>query len=476
MATTIQFVSHVPAIDGVTPTVRLDLNSQSLGLMVDVDGIDLTPPPLQRSMASTLMVDGELVVASAHGNRLIEIPLRPLGGTAENVAVTMQALARELARPTNVLKVQLDGMTDPVYFKTYRAPDYDLVLRRFLLNLGTMTTLKLPAEPYALGAVETALSNITVNTNPSAGTNPCLMDVTGIKGDWLTPALIRMPTSTVVLGDNAMSALSTRRRGTVSATPFLRELDSGTSLTLGTDTTHPGNDVLYSGAGSNYARTTFATNAAMVTRLSGNIASGSASTDLRGMYRVFLRCAKSVAGDDIQVRLQWGPTATLVTNATTPAGGTTARHLIDLGLIQIPQGADPIFDGPSGRELSVENMAFILQAQRVSGSGNLQMDCLLLMPADSDFGLAKWMTGASGSDLFIDSGSGNIHFRNGTASVVSSIAPEISGGWPMLQPGQTTRIFFLDSIGISWSHAFRTIAGVYVYYWPRYLVVRPAGA
>ncbi|HEU4542193.1 MAG TPA: hypothetical protein VFR23_13780, partial [Jiangellaceae bacterium] len=122
----------------------------------------------------------------------------------------------------------------------------------------------------------------------------------GIKGDAPTPLFLIAPTGLVVTG-RRQSVLSVRRRGTPSATPFALQAET---LAVGDDTSLLGPDAAMSGTGSDYARTTFATNATMVTRLNSTTAHpSSASVDARGRYRIFSRHRKSVAGDTIKVRL-----------------------------------------------------------------------------------------------------------------------------------------------------------------------------
>jgi hypothetical protein len=107
VAGVVQFVDRIDA----APTVRLDLNSAASGLMVGVAGIDFSPPPVLRASAGTLLGDGERVPAWAYANRVLKVPVQVVSATATAAAVALQSLARELARPTNVLRVRLDGMS-----------------------------------------------------------------------------------------------------------------------------------------------------------------------------------------------------------------------------------------------------------------------------------------------------------------------------------------------------------------------------
>lgn len=158
-----QFVDRIdPA-----PTVRLDLNSFASGLMVGVAGIDFSPPPVRRSAVGTLLGDGERIPAWAYGNRVLKIPVQMVATTAAGVAGALQALARELTRPSNVLRVRLDGMTAYTFYRTLPAPDYTLAMLRLLAAANTTATLEIPAEPFGLGLPVVAVNAATVNNDPA---------------------------------------------------------------------------------------------------------------------------------------------------------------------------------------------------------------------------------------------------------------------------------------------------------------------
>jgi hypothetical protein len=163
VAGVVQFVDRIDA----APTVRLDLNSAASGLMVGVAGIDFSPPPVLRASAGTLLGDGERVPAWAYANRVLKVPVQVVSATATAAAVALQSLARELARPTNVLRVRLDGMSAYTFYRTLPAPDYTLAMLRLLAQANTLATLEIPAEPFGLGLPVVAVNGVTVNNDPS---------------------------------------------------------------------------------------------------------------------------------------------------------------------------------------------------------------------------------------------------------------------------------------------------------------------
>jgi hypothetical protein len=331
--------------------------------------------------------------------------------------------------------------------------------------------LEIPAEPFAYGLLETPVSGVTVSTDPAAGSNGCFVDVTGVKGDVESPAIIRWPASAIA--DDQETIFAVRRRGTPSSAPFLIQAEA---MTQGTDTATQVNDANFSGSGNNYSRTTFATNATMVSRLQV-LTVGSAGVDLRGTYRVLVRYDKSVSGDGINLQLVWGPDSFgTVFNDVVATRSTTSTTTADLGLISIPSGVDPVY-GPDGVELPVSNTCLLqLRAQRTSGSGTIDFDFLVLVSADDRFGIVHWDDAASSpTDHWILDANGTVaHARNASSQVISTAAPQISSGLPMLTPNQSNRIYMLRSTrpGDTWS--LTTVTPVSVSYFPRYLTVRPA--
>jgi hypothetical protein len=167
VASTVQFVDDISA----SPTVRLDLSSGAAGVMIARGGIDLSPPPMRRTVVTTPLIEGEPVTSSVPSNRVIKLPLQLTNTlTKDQSATLLQNLGRELSRDRNFLKVQLAGMTSPVFFRTYAAPDYVLSMVRMLIQVGRVE-LEIPAEPYGYGPKVT-LPAVTVSKDPAgAGTD-----------------------------------------------------------------------------------------------------------------------------------------------------------------------------------------------------------------------------------------------------------------------------------------------------------------
>lgn len=473
----LKFVASVAA----SPTVRLNLHDPGAliarqgNATFHVDkGLSFPPPPLRRATAGTLLADGVRIPAAAYDNRTLHIPLVLRAPTADAQAASIQALVTELNRPSNILMWQPDKATQPVFFRTFRCTIDDIMER--LYNYRRVT-LELLAEPFAVGPEE-ALSNPSVSNDPAAVSNACFFDVTGIKGDVETPLILTFGAGAgLIVTNRRSSAFAVRRRGTPSNTPLLRQAEA---LTLGTDTTLPGNDPLMSGSSSNYARCSFGTATNLVTRLSGFVVGTgtSQSVDYRGTYRVYARVRQSVSGDQILWRLRWGSLSTVVIANDTvgpfPVG--TVQGLVDLGLVQMPVGADPVHDGYSGVELPVLAAYVELQIQRASGSGNCDVDYLLFVPADDRLLLVKWPSAASGSTNLVVDGTHEMVFAvdSGNGSIKTAQAPETAGGFPLVSPNVTNRVFFLPAVDNNSNDDNPGITlTISPSYFPRYLYVRP---
>jgi hypothetical protein len=119
--------------------------------------------------------------------------------------------------------------------------------------------------------------------------------------------------------------------------------------------------------------------------LSGNLATAPVSTVIVsgvllhvGTYRVFARCAPAGVGAAlVQLLLKWAPRGqNLHVNpaVTIDAGGATGWHLLDLGLIDIP-------DFPA--DLGSQGWTCSVNGQMASaGTGQAYLDCLLFVPTE----------------------------------------------------------------------------------------------
>ncbi|MGA4726297.1 hypothetical protein ACPB67_02655 [Micromonospora taraxaci] len=614
----VQFVDTVSA----SPTVRLDLNNESPWATA---GVDFSPPPLKYAWSGTLLTDGERPSAAAYGNRRLGLSLELIAGSQDAAADAMQALWRELNRPTNVLKYQPEGATNPVFFRTLRSMD-NAVQDYPGTGAGVLRTVsvEIAAEPFAVGLRET-LSQVTVsndssegaalnanpffetnatswspssgtfvrstaqfhqgvasglltpdgvNTHPAVGSElvpgiagvsfrargwvrcavarsiqfgfnwynassgyisesvttealaantwtfldfsavaPSLTALTqikvvlpgvapssnllyldeaqisqvgtppgmcfdlagsAIKGDVETPLFLSFVAGDVLVTGRRQSAIAVRRRGTPSSMPMVVQAET---MSLDTDATLQFDSAMSGSGPYNAVRISFAS-AGLNRRLYGTTYPAAPSVDARGTYRVFARVRKSVGGDVMTMRLTGTYNgANFNGDAVTLPSGTDPRW-VDLGLLPYPVGYDPVTDGYSNSPLPVTGTALSLYAARTSGSGTIDIDALLLVPADDRYCQVQW-SGISGPTAFVlDSGATAVYGAGASGELAPTDLMQLSGLPPMVTPGQASRIVFARDVGTTSSGGDDKTGSTRItpYYWPRYLHVRPVSS
>jgi len=464
MADLVRFVDSIVA----SPTVRLDLNGEATNGWY-VRSFSAPAPRLRRSMSSNAMRDGINVGSSSYDARTLVLELECLKNDQDSAATELQKLARELDRDGNFLMYQPQGATKPVFFKTFRSVLSQIedviaqkAMRRFVVELL--------AEPFALGLRET-LGPFVVNNDPAAGSNGCYFDASGVIGDVPARAVIVNTSRSV-----AYAAVATRSHGTLANLPWWVQAES---VTLSTDTTNPGGgpDAAMSGAGANnFARTSFAT-ATMATRLQWNLASLTSAqrAELAGTFRLLAVIRRSDATSVMTVR---GLGDSVSTGADVVVPKTTVRQILDLGVVSFSGSrvGHDTSDNPFYQSL-VE-----VQASRSSGTGTLDWDLLLMVPADESLMLISSYVDTGKDQLidgvreqvfsYVDAGSGPF---SGQAEQFGAVA-QVGGGFPSLVPGVTNRVFFIESEGVGAVCTKSETNSLTAYYWPRYLFVRPVSS
>lgn len=458
-----------------TPTVRLDLTVAPWRLQ-KTSRFD--PPAVKRSRASTLLTDGAVYPASAYDDRVLELHLLMEEASTDAAATAVQDLARELDRPDgDIFEYRLPGQTNSVFFHTVRLAMESVEI--VTDGRDQLITAPVIAEPFGYGLPED-LGNITVNNDPAAATNPTHFDVTGVKGDVEAPMRIRRPvTGAGSLAPGTRVLFATRRRGTIANVPYLLQAES---MTQGTDTTTQPNDFAMSGAGNNFSRCTFATVATMDVRLTANEHPATPTVDAQGTYRIFGRFRTSASGIRVQIRFG-GTTDPVQAAAVTQLreveipNTNSAEQVHDLGLLQIPAGVAARRNGPSGESLSFEGVRIELWAARDSGASDLDIDYFILVPADDRLALTDetgdWTTSAD-SAIVYDSFADLFYVHRSTDdAIVNNGVGVLLGSLPMLRPGGTNRIYFVDNLAPN-VNGVTTTEGLELSYWPRYLSIRPA--
>lgn len=321
----------------------------------------------------------------------------------------------------------------------------------------------------------TLRQSFVINNDPAAATTGMFLDVAGssIIGDVETPLFLKVGASSVVTSGRRQSAVGVRRRGVPSVVPLVWQMEASS---LFTDTTLQANDAAMSGSGQNYLRCSFATTTSLVTRAGWSTWPAAPSVDNRGTYRAFLRCRKNTAGPSTVLVALGASLSGVAVNSGTVEVTNTVLRWVDLGLIQIPIGADPSTDGYSGTQLPVAGMDWRIYGQLGSGSATLDLDALVLIPADDRLALIKWPD-ASTATSFICDGARSQVYAVGANGEVQGVQPiELAGALPIVTPSQDTRLVWMQDVGqtsIS-SDSKTATTTVTPYYWPRYLYVRGA--
>jgi hypothetical protein len=424
---------------------------------------------MRRSVASSMLRDGDWVGASAYGNRELNLVLN-LFSVGDAAATQVQALQRELDRPVNLLQYTPGGVTNPVFFRTFRtSPD---AVRWDITRKQVKVTVL--AEPFALGLRED-LAAITIRNDPTLA-NGLFCDLTGIKGDVETPLFLEYAD-----GGGSLNRAGFTVGVRAGASPYPVRFQQAESFNShGIDTTATA-DATFSGGSK--SRCTFASTPAQTERLGSKFAAiaDPVGAENWGVYRVFARVVQTVATDVITMACKAGP-GIAEYNRTVTLPSHTRPQLVDLGTIDTTLGASTL-GGFSATEYRIEDQARLsIAAGRTSGTGSLDIDYVALVPADECFG--SW---TSFSPVTFTTDLGVIDGPNSAAYIATALSgatpgrgatnfSTITGRLPRVMPGsnrlvivETTRTETAPSSNLLTSTISMTIR-----YWPRYVnVARP---
>ena len=445
-----KFVDSIAA----SPTVRLDLNDETTWTCTRFDpGV----PTIRRAMSSNAMTDGIHVSSSSYDARTITFDLLLRTSTQDLNATQIQTLARELDRATNIVMYQPNGLTKPVFFKTFRS---NLSQIQDILTSTAMRTctIELLAEPFALGLMET-VSVGTVNNDPAHATNGCYFDIAAasVIGDVATPCLI-VDTVAAQVG----TTWGVRQHGTPSDGVYFYQGESASLVGF----TNPGGgpSAANSGTGANnYVRATPGTMS-----LSWSIAGTDAQRIARaGDYRLLAVVTPSVADVWTLAVEQVG-----AYGYNTPVACVgTGRQIVDLGVYNLGNSFRP---GSAGSFAPADDTIILVGAY--GGSGTLDFDYLQLVPADEISGTCV-ITGASRDHAF-DSAMDSAYaietagtLPSGTSNVGD--VGQASGGFISLVPNQVNRVIWVKHTAENEITKANT-SSLTVYYWPRYVFIRPS--
>jgi hypothetical protein len=459
MPSTWRFVDQPTA----NPNTLLDMNDGATWKCLGDTFFKLPSPPLKRSIASNAMSDGGVVSSAAYDLRTITFTLELTAATEAGREAQMDALKAQLAKPTNLLMFQSQLSNNPVFFRTLRSDDYDLDTQ-FIPGVAWRVDCTILAEPFAIG-LRRDLPQVTVTNDPAAGANPTRWDMVGIVGDSPTPAFVRLQG----LGAGGTAILGQRTVNNPTAVTVFTQTESGT---LGTDTSTSPAANTSNGSGT---FTNFATNSGMVTRLTVTVPSATSPEALRGRYRVFVRAHSANSTSAFTLRYVQNPAAgqDSVNGPQVPfQGDGTNWFLTDLGVLEFPAFQTPTAIGYSGMAPALTSRTLAFQASRTSGTANLDLDYVYLLPADERI---CWIRQSSAVGYAVLDGPNDVAYGmaagsspfSGTLSsrVVDNAGGLVSkfGNAPMLVPGVTNRWHLL----VDRQDITRTTT-VDVSYWPRW--------
>jgi hypothetical protein len=454
----IRFVDSIAA----SPTTRLDLNDEASWW---VRKFDAPPPRLRRSMASNAMRDGIHVGSTSYDSRTLVIELECLKSTQDEAATQLQLLARELDRANNWLQYQPNGLTKPVFFRTFRSDASqiaDVVAQAAMREF----TIEVLAEPFALGLPET-LGPYTINNNPAAGSNPCYVDLPTILGDVAAPMTYWDEAASGHLKRTIVMASGT----SVPALAWVQAEDT-TNVSYGADTSNPGGaaNAAMSGSGStNYVRTTFAGTTSSPARVQWDDVAAA------GRHRViaFARGAGSTGVNKVWCSLLRSATY-LQTGNKTEISQDTVRRALDLGVFDWPNdAASGVGIVPPGTDRNV-----YFGAERVSGSATLEWDAFVLLPAGGQVGLvvSTLMTSMLTQYLVLDGENDAAYSAasagDPTAGAIQLEQSQVTGALPSVHPNKSNRLHVVSSSAQDYCLVGSSTT-VNLAYWPRYVMVRP---
>lgn len=431
------------------------------------------PPTPRYAEVSSMLADGSRYPSIVYSNRTLELRLACQAANPDALAAQLQELARQLhfgvhGDGRSILRFS-DKTSEPVYFRTFRVSpvDIDIITQG---QRSALVNVDIPAEPYAYGARE-FYQALTVTNNPATGiANPMYFDLTGVKGDADTPLML-MSTGTAF---GTTSVIAVRRRGNPDDMPFVLQAELADQFN-GSTTLQPF-DANYSGSGSNHVSVDLAATASQTIRITFGDLPDIRTVDGRGDYRVLIRVNRS------------NNTSTILANTIKSAADTRGDQveipqslglqIVDLGVIAVPFGTDPIYDGLSGQQVPVFGQNFGIELEctsaPVSGCGTVDIDYVLLTPADDAWLNVRWANSGIGNaaESIIDSVHEAVWFRDDQGALLAVDPSPVVGGFPYISPAETNRIFTIMAVV-----GPDTITDTYVFvasYWPRYLnPVRP---
>jgi hypothetical protein len=399
VALTVKFVSAVGQDGSVVGTTRLDLtpiaDPANDGQRAQIGDRYSFPLPALIVVATA---DGEPIASDYAPTRTIEFEVHVgSSATADQRRAALEALAAELDRERNVLYVLAEGATGGGrWLVTHRAADVAADLRLVANQTWATYPLRLTCDAFAYGPLVTDASitwqrfggasaagfgSVSSDQPASEGTAGQWYKTTSapILGDVDAPAtVILQPASGAIVQPLILATREVR----YEAQDLLR---FHSQLTGTADATASGGShTRYTPAVGNGVEATAAS--LIVTGLPEITGSAFGSRQLLGAWRILWRIRRNTSADVWQLRTkQRGTNAPVITPVpytfTDPL--PTGWGWFDGGIVQLPNGDATLGDpDPFGDPYAISETGLDLLATRVSGTGTLDVDYAIALPAD----------------------------------------------------------------------------------------------
>lgn len=454
-------------------TVLLDMNRFNGSMVLDMGkAFDISPPALKQSFAVNSLMDGGRLTASAFENRVLKFSLGFQGSVAERIAM-LAAVNKELRKPRNLIMYRPHPSAEPVYFRTMRSDQYGVANRGGAAEIWGIDC-EVVAEPFAIGEMLQPIDHVLTSNDPLAASNGQRLDFPTIIGDAPAPAFVHIQwasgTWLARFKTFYLSARSHHNQYFVHSRQFVAgdlSVSVGDSFMFNSTTS----------SGGSAAATNFASSNQFQER--GTFDSGQITDvfTVRGRYRVILRVHTSVPPSSYAIRLlnEYLKTEQVYSKTVVWDAGTDEWVHLDLGVVSHPLSETPNEFGYSGQPPGLGQMDFRLMAQRLSGTGNLEFDYVLFLPADES--TIMFSTHQANGDFVLDGPNEMVYGMYNSSPFDKenpfwyyleqngSILPW-RGAIPELVPDAPNSWYFFSREG-----PITDLFTFNVYYWPRWLEV-----
>ncbi len=346
-----------------------------------------------------------------------------------------------------------------------------------LPNGGITPNLEGEASYYELAITRHAAWEESAATIPVAGAqtvsgNGGVWNLTATNGGRLNGRISRfycLPSSSGMEFTQFWAGMRLARRGLTTFDPLYEceDANSRVDATVVADGT---------ASGGSYARVNFATDATLRPRLTFNVNEGSRDIDdMIGSYKVLLRYKTSdgTTKTGVQLVSTFEQPSTSAAVPLPPGSygsviyppANTTYSLIDIGVLEVAPFSVKMAEDAG---LSIAGLRFSIFAERISGSGNLQLDSVILIPHEHyvawDAGLVGYLEAA---EIITDEADRIQGFRNST-NVVDGVTEVSKNNWVYPREGG----YFVVAAQRDGQHVLTDTVGLHIEVFKRWQTYR----